>query len=150
MFDGKRFFPLTGMPMRKIACINRLFALAEPVPLTVPILKAKSLTRDVGCCSDMLDRPRAVSAAVNPRPSPLDPRPSGVRQNQFKLSHVPRRSRAPLGAEAAMQTDVFVLHHDALRLWQRIRREDVLCLVRRRRGKVGAEVEVVNDVRRDR
>ena len=43
MFDGKMFLPVTGMPMRKIACINKLFALAEPVPLTVAILKAKSL-----------------------------------------------------------------------------------------------------------
>ena len=43
MFDGKIFFPVTGMPMRKIACISRLLALAEPVPFTVAILKAKSL-----------------------------------------------------------------------------------------------------------
>jgi hypothetical protein len=46
MFDGNTFFPDTGIPMRKIACMRRLFALAEPVPLTVAILKAKSLTRD--------------------------------------------------------------------------------------------------------
>ena len=47
MFDGKTFFPETGMPMRKIACMSRLFALAEPVPLTVAILKAKSFTEDM-------------------------------------------------------------------------------------------------------
>ena len=29
--------------MRKIACISRLLALAEPVPFTVAILNAKSL-----------------------------------------------------------------------------------------------------------
>src|SRR5690242_14863048 len=45
MFDGKTFLPVTGMPMRKIACMSRLFALADPVPLTVPILNAKSFTR---------------------------------------------------------------------------------------------------------
>src|SRR5215475_9334623 len=127
MFDGKRFFPLTGMPMRKIACIKRLFALAEPVPLTVPILKAKSFVREVGCCSDILYRPR--TAIVDPPPSALDPRPSGVRQHELELSHVPRGGRAPLGAQAAMQTDVFIFHHDALRLRQRIRREDVLRVV---------------------
>jgi hypothetical protein len=44
MFDGKTFFPDTGIPIRKIACMMRLFALAEPVPLTVAILKAKSFT----------------------------------------------------------------------------------------------------------
>src|SRR5205085_12197935 len=44
MFEGKTFFPETGMPMRKIACISKLLALAEPVPFTVAILNAKSLT----------------------------------------------------------------------------------------------------------
>src|SRR4051794_34503299 len=44
MFEGKTFFPETGMPMRKIACMSKPFALAEPVPFTVAILKAKSLT----------------------------------------------------------------------------------------------------------
>src|SRR5688572_21437739 len=48
MFDGKTFFPETGMPIRKIACINSPFALAEPVPLTVAILKAKSLMELIG------------------------------------------------------------------------------------------------------
>src|SRR5262245_55668684 len=128
MFDGKRFFPLTGMPMRKIACINRLFALADPVPLTVPILNAKSLTRAAGSCSGMLHRPRAAAAVS-------DLRPSCVRQHELELSHVPRSRWAPLGTQAAVQTDVFIFHHDALRLWQRLGREDVLALVRRRRGQ---------------
>jgi hypothetical protein len=44
MFDGKTFLPVTGIPMRKMACMRRLLALADPVPLTVPIRKAKSLT----------------------------------------------------------------------------------------------------------
>jgi hypothetical protein len=43
MFDGKMFFPVTGIPIRKMACIRMALALAEPVPFTVPILKAKSL-----------------------------------------------------------------------------------------------------------
>ncbi len=43
MFDGKRFLPVTGMPIRKIACIMRLFALADPVPFTLASLSAKSL-----------------------------------------------------------------------------------------------------------
>src|SRR6185503_19619330 len=47
MFDGKTFFPDTGIPMRKIACISRLLALADPVPLTVAILKAKSVMADM-------------------------------------------------------------------------------------------------------
>jgi hypothetical protein len=45
MFDGKTFFPDTGIPMRKRAWRRRPLALAEPVPLTVATFRAKSLTR---------------------------------------------------------------------------------------------------------
>ena len=45
MLEGKMFLPETGMPIRKIACMSRPFALADPVPLTVPILNAKSFVR---------------------------------------------------------------------------------------------------------
>ena len=38
--------PITGMPLRKIDFINRLLALAEPVPLTDAILITKSLMRE--------------------------------------------------------------------------------------------------------
>src|SRR6187431_914621 len=47
MLDGKTFLPVTGTPIRKMACISRLFADADPVPLAVAILKAKSLTRSM-------------------------------------------------------------------------------------------------------
>jgi hypothetical protein len=49
MFEGNRFLPDTGMPMRKIACISRPLALADPVPLTLASLKAKSFVRTI-CC----------------------------------------------------------------------------------------------------
>ena len=45
MFDGNTFFPVTGTPMRKMACMIRPLALADPVPFAVAILNAKSLTR---------------------------------------------------------------------------------------------------------
>src|SRR5436190_20986610 len=45
MFDGNTFLPVTGTPMRKMACMIRPLADADPVPLAVAILKAKSLTR---------------------------------------------------------------------------------------------------------
>jgi hypothetical protein len=44
MFDGKTFFPVTGTPMRKMACMIKPLADADPVPLAVAILKAKSFT----------------------------------------------------------------------------------------------------------
>src|SRR5271163_2364053 len=49
MLEGNRFFPETGMPMRKMACMSRPLALADPVPLTLASLKAKSLMREVTC-----------------------------------------------------------------------------------------------------
>gem|GEM_PF-4782992 len=45
MFEGNRFLPATGIPMRKIACMMRLLALAEPVPFALASLKANSLMR---------------------------------------------------------------------------------------------------------
>src|SRR5512147_961688 len=109
MFDGKTFFPVTGMPMRKIACMSRLFALADPVPLTVPILKAKSLMRVSGERSDM-----------------------GIGNLQCELSHVPRGGRTPLSAETAVETHVFILHHHSARLRERDRGENRLCRIERR------------------
>ena len=49
MFDGKRFLPDTGTPMRKIARISRLLALDEPVPLTLASFSAKSFTLERVC-----------------------------------------------------------------------------------------------------
>ena len=61
MFEGKKFLPTTGMPMRKIACISRPLALAEPVPLTLASLRTKSLTRS--CAAARL------TCAVSPSPA---------------------------------------------------------------------------------
>ena len=89
--------------MRKIACISRLLALAEPVPFTVAILNAKSLM-------PLMRRPPPVLPEV--------PNAYGITSANF--CHVPRRRRAALGAQSAVQADVFVLHHHALRLRQRL------------------------------
>ena len=70
MFDGKRFLPETGIPMRKIALRSNPFALADPVPFTVPILKAMSLTRDAVAGS-----PPFTSTCVSTAISGLRPRP---------------------------------------------------------------------------
>src|SRR5512144_2527202 len=44
MFDGNRFFPLTGMPIWKMARSSTLFAVWLPEPLTVATWMLKSLT----------------------------------------------------------------------------------------------------------
>src|SRR5215831_12297669 len=118
MFDGNTFLPVTEMPMRKMACMSRPFALADPVPLTVPILNAKSLM--------------------------------GRWNQKFELAHVPRGRRAALGAEAAVEANVLVLHHDPFRLRQRSRRIDVLRHVRRRRREVLSDVGTRFVLRDDR
>src|SRR5262249_34345183 len=118
MLDGNTFLPVTGMPMRKMACMSSPFALADPVPLTVPILNAKSLM--------------------------------GIWNQKFELAHVPRRRRAALGAEATVEADVLVFHHDPLRLRKRRRGIDVLRHVRRRRREVLADVRVRLVLRDDR
>src|SRR5579859_7273795 len=80
MFDGKRFLPDTGTPMRKIARINRLLALDEPVPLTLASFTAKSFTLERVCwkrCSAMSGRHR-------------NRRRNGKRDQELELLHVPR------------------------------------------------------------
>jgi hypothetical protein len=44
MFEGKRFFPLTGIPIWKMARISTLLADWLPEPLTVATCMLKSLT----------------------------------------------------------------------------------------------------------
>ena len=44
MFDGKRFFPETGTPIRKMARIRTLFAVCDPEPFAVATWREKSLT----------------------------------------------------------------------------------------------------------
>ena len=43
MLDGKRFLPLTGIPISNMDCSKIKFADCEPVPLAVAILMVKSL-----------------------------------------------------------------------------------------------------------
>jgi len=43
IFDGKRFFPLTGTPMPKMLFKSTLLADCEPEPFTVATLMLKSL-----------------------------------------------------------------------------------------------------------
>src|SRR5215475_11291020 len=117
MFDGKTFLPVTGMPIRKMACMSSPFALAEPVPFTVPILNAKSLMRELeGAAPLMFCSAIAYRRCGVPRSPDLRPCPSRVRNQQLELRHVPRSRRTPLRTQSTVQADVFVLHHDALRL----------------------------------
>ena len=99
MFEGNRFFPETGMPMRKIACMSSPLALAEPVPLTFASLNAKSFTRL---------RPIAARGL------------SCQWIDEFELLHVPGGRRTTFRAQTAVDTKIFVLRHDARGLRQRI------------------------------
>src|SRR6187551_3092981 len=138
MLEGNRFLPDTGMPMRKIACISRPFALAEPVPLTFASLSAKSLVRTSR--AGTFD-PGPGFAARSRAPAGRAPSSSArrlfgcscsiacVRDYEVELLHVPGGRRAALGAQPAVNTDVLVLDHHPAGLRQHARHEQLLLLV---------------------
>src|ERR1700744_4651063 len=72
MFDGKRFLPLTGIPMPKILLSRTLLADCEPDPLTVATWMLKSLmTRLEASFADALEAcwPSATSPVAIGRSS---------------------------------------------------------------------------------
>src|SRR5579863_785291 len=79
MFDGKRFLPDTGTPIRKIARISRLLALDDPVPLTLASFNAKSFTLERGGAK--------CSAAISGRHRYRGRH--GERDQQLEFLHVP-------------------------------------------------------------
>src|SRR5579863_5554017 len=101
MFEGKRFLPDTGTPIRKIERISRLLALDDPVPLTFASFSAKSFTllRVCSKCS------AAMSGGHRNRSE------HRKREQQLEFLHIPRRCGATLGAEAAMHAQILVFHH---------------------------------------
>src|SRR5213592_3040645 len=111
MFDGNTFLPVTGTPMRKMACMIRPLADADPVPLAVAILKAKSLTRVF--IGNVTGRPERQFRRLAPDGLQGNECGARVRILEHVLAHVPRIGRAALGAEPAMEADVLVLHHQA-------------------------------------
>src|SRR5579859_1199168 len=103
MFEGKRFLPDTGTPMRNIASSSSELALADPVPLTLASLSEKSLTLVAGRTATALiavSRSRPPSAASSPDTGSAPP-PSAC--------PTPRWDSAP--RTAAVHADVLVLHH---------------------------------------
>src|SRR5918995_5380409 len=133
MFDGKTFLPVTGTPMRKMACMMRPFAEAEPVPLAVAILKAKSLVLSMDLVAINSQLPTANSQGTQSPPAAhlgnvgvgnwklgVDVS-HGQQRNHLalarvgnledELAHVPRVGGTPLRAQAAVQADVLVLEH---------------------------------------
>ena len=107
----------TGTPMRSTHCANNSLALAEPEPFTLANLTTKSL----------VDGDRAYGH-----------RESGLCGFEIEFLHVPGACRAALGAEPAMQADVFILHHHAAGL-ERVGDVEVLRQVGRRRGQLRAQ-----------
>src|SRR5580698_4607234 len=72
IFDGKRFLPLTGIPMPKMLLSSTLFADCDPDPFTVATWMLKSLiTRLEASCADALEAcwPSATSPVAIGRSS---------------------------------------------------------------------------------
>src|SRR5687767_4679333 len=86
MFDGNTFLPETGIPIRKIACMISAFALADPVPLTVPILKAKSFVMRIADCGLLIANGKLQREHSHPQ--------SAIR-NQLAGPHTESEARIP-------------------------------------------------------
>src|SRR5262249_5958521 len=121
------------MPLRKIDFMSSVLALAEPVPFTVAILIEKSLIR--GAVEGDMDGFAFVSSWRAWPAAPGRPRCTsgdlrllrrqglglvlGMGPMHVGLLHVPGGRRAALRAQAAVNTQILVLHHDAARLRER-------------------------------
>src|SRR5262245_10622814 len=105
MFDGKILRGETGTPIRRIDLANSSFAEADPEPFTLANLTTKAL----------MDWIFVVMGAFPLRLSCFFLRGSaavsGVRHVEEELLHVPGAGGAALGAQAAVQAHVLVLHH---------------------------------------
>src|ERR1039457_1202105 len=117
MFEGNRFLPETGTPMRKIERISRLLAREEPVPLTLASFTAKSFTCERGCAKGCA----AISGCHRDRGGDRE------RDQELEFLHVPRRRGAALGTESAVDAEILVLDHAPPRLGER--RGDVQRLI---------------------
>src|SRR4051794_11478118 len=131
MFDGKTFLPVTGIPIRKIACMMRPLADADPVPLAVAILNAKSFTRSMGLLLDL--------RGSNPSQRWYRYNLSRERDMNHRLAHVPCVGRATFRAQSAVDAHVLVLHHHAAGLLERRGHEQRLSGFRARRRQATLE-----------
>ncbi len=109
--------------MRKMACMSRPLALAEPVPFTFASLKAKSFMRWLPI------RARALHLR------------SGYKK--FKLLHVPSRRRTAFRAETAVDTNVLVFRHDARRFEAAGRTHRAPGQIQGRRRKPRAQIRLL-------
>src|SRR5687767_7986499 len=116
MFDGNTFLPVTGTPMRKMACMMMPLADADPVPLAVAILKANSLTRSIRFPLQVNRDPAWLRYVVRRQLRFHRQRGAGKGNLHREHPHVPRVGGASLGAEATVNADVLVLDHYAARL----------------------------------
>src|SRR5688500_4921247 len=125
MLLGKMLRGLTGTPMRRIALANSSLALAEPEPLTLANLTTKSLV-----ASRRVMVPGSSFRCHLHRD--VDGSAGRLRHLHQELLHVPGPRRATLGAQAAVQADVFVLDHQARGLERRAGIQRLRRIARRR------------------
>src|SRR5438093_8388536 len=125
MFEGKRFLPLTGMPIWKMARSSTVFAVWLPEPLTVATWMLKSLTRGfttslpgnrLGAPRRGEDPPEGKSSNVRP-PTAYDCRSSiqlshgqALRFFYKKISGV--RCHAPFARGGQQELVLAIVRHD--------------------------------------
>src|SRR3954469_17807175 len=121
-------------------CMSSPLALAEPVPLTVAILNAKSLIIRSSLLLATKDSPDAFRSSRRDGPSRFSKtenrqRTARIGDEEIEFAHIPRCCRTALRAQPTVQTHIFIFHHHTLRLRQRVRRVERLRKVQRRGGK---------------
>src|SRR5689334_20415184 len=130
------FRELAGIPIRRIDLANSELALAEPDPLTLANLTTKSLTLCIAATS-RFDCDAIGSELVKSGHRLRHAGPACVMSRRnLRMS---RAGRATLGAEAAVQTHILILDHDAPGL-QRIADVELLLEVERRSHQPAAQV----------
>src|ERR1035437_1428131 len=93
MFDGNRFLPETGTPMRKIDRMRTLFAVCEPDPLAVATCSEKSLTT---ASPDAPARERVSVRTLDIRLFPSGPRTFVTLAGRGKMRRDLNSARAPM------------------------------------------------------
>src|SRR5262245_11408828 len=92
MFEGNRFFPLTGMPIWKMARSSTVLAVWLPEPLTVATWMLKSLVMGFTKASET---ERTGEFAGEARPAPKQGQARGVKTRQGFRGAIPVRDLQP-------------------------------------------------------
>ncbi len=135
------------MPLLKIDFISSVLALADPVPFTVAILMVKSLLPGAAALEWIIRVSTDLQAIFGSAARSARASSCACGQSTQGFLHIPRGGGTALGAQTTVNTQVFVLHHDATGLRQRGGDQQRLRQILRRRLQTRAQVGFLTIVR---